>query len=79
MFLSVVVRTYQKWKTLSPGIHDDTLTDDSFLNIVADKVYIYMEAVFYIDSGLFQQNNSHGSKMVLEWFKEHSKCCVNLT
>ena len=61
-------------RILGPAIHMDTLTHTTYLNIVADCLYPFVEAVFSDGCGLFQQDNApcHKAKMVQEWFEEHS-------
>ncbi|KAK3537400.1 hypothetical protein QTP70_008852 [Hemibagrus guttatus] len=63
------------WKILGPAILVDvTLTRTTYLSIVADYVYPFMETVFPDGCGLFQQDNAscHKTKMVQEWFDEHN-------
>ncbi|KAK3554948.1 hypothetical protein QTP86_001871 [Hemibagrus guttatus] len=61
-------------ETLGVAIHVDvTLTRTTYLNIVEDHVYPFLETVFPDACGLFQQDNApcHKAKMVQEWFDEH--------
>ncbi|KAK3547699.1 hypothetical protein QTP86_027744, partial [Hemibagrus guttatus] len=47
------------WETLGPAIHVDvTLTRITFLSIVADHVHSFMETIFPVGCGLFQQDNA---------------------
>lgn len=62
------------WETLGPVVSlDATLTCSSYLNILADHVHPFMEAVFPDGDGLFQQGNTpcHTAKAVQGWFEEH--------
>jgi len=56
------------------AIHVDvTLTDTTYLNIVAD--HPFMETVFPDGISFFQQDNEscHTEKIVQEWFEEHKE------
>lgn len=62
------------WETLGPVINlDAALTCNTYVDILADQVHPFMEAVFPDGSGLFQQDNApcHTAKMVQEWLQEH--------
>lgn len=55
------------WESLGPVIPVDvTLTRTTYLRIVADHVYPFMETIFPAGCGLFQQDNApcHKAKMV---------------
>ncbi|KAK3540543.1 hypothetical protein QTP70_034300 [Hemibagrus guttatus] len=64
------------WETLGPAIHVDvTLTRTTYLSIVADHVYPFMETVFPDGCGPFQKDNvpCQKTKMFQEWFDEHNE------
>lgn len=59
---------------LGPAIHvDATLTNTTYLSIVADHVHPLMETGNHYGFGLFQEDNvwRHKAKIVQEWFEEH--------
>ena len=62
------------WETLDPAIHVDvTFSGATYVSIVADHLWPFMEMVFPDGSGIYQQNNSpcYKAKMIQELFEEH--------
>lgn len=69
------VRCLPGKETLCAAIHVDfTLTIVTYLNIVADQLYPFVEMVISHGSCFFQQDNVplHTAEMVQEWFEEHN-------
>ncbi|KAK3516948.1 hypothetical protein QTP70_028239, partial [Hemibagrus guttatus] len=61
------------WETLGPADHVDvTLTCTTYLCIVVEHVYPFMETVFPDGCGVFQQDNvaCPKAKIIQEWFDE---------
>lgn len=70
------------WETLGPVVHvDDTLTQNSYINVLADHVHPFMNSVFPDGSGYFQQDSTTccTSDSVQEWFEEHDDEFKELT